>query len=140
MSADDFDPAIERLFARAPEFNDSAQFNGGVLNRLNKSSRIRSLALGAAGLVGGVVAVNEMVGVNLTLGQGSLTAESGTARSTGLSDAAREGGVALQTLADSVGLGGFDYGSMGQTQVFLVAAGLIMALLTVGAIKLYQHV
>ncbi|WP_409018478.1 hypothetical protein [Brevundimonas vesicularis] len=140
MSADDFDPVIERLFARAPEFNDSALFNARVLKRLDKSSRVRSVALGAAGMIGGVVAVNEMVGVNLTLGQGSLTAESGRSMPDGVSDTAREGGLALQALADSVGLGSFDYGSLGQTQIFLVAAGLIMALLTVGAIKLYQHV
>lgn len=66
MSVDEFDPAIERLFARAPAFADSAQFEAGVAARLNKSSRFRTAALSVAGLIGGVIAVREVLSVDFT--------------------------------------------------------------------------
>ena len=57
MSADEFDPDIERLFARAPVMPDAALFTARVEQRLQKGSAVRGLALGLAGLIGGVVAV-----------------------------------------------------------------------------------
>ena len=57
MSADEFDPTIERLFAQAPHFPDSAFFEADVAARLNKASRVRSVALSAAGVVGGLIAM-----------------------------------------------------------------------------------
>ena len=53
MSADEFDPAIERLFAQAPQFPDSVFFEADVAARLNKASRFRSMALSVAGVAGG---------------------------------------------------------------------------------------
>ena len=37
MSVDEFDPAIERLFARAPSFPDSAQFEAALAAKLGES-------------------------------------------------------------------------------------------------------
>lgn len=61
MSADEFDPTIERLFAQAPHFPDSVFFEADVAARLHKASRVRSIALSAAGLIGGLIAVRELL-------------------------------------------------------------------------------
>ena len=53
MSADEFDPAIERLFAQTPRLADEALFLATLQARLEKRSRWRALTLTAAGLVGG---------------------------------------------------------------------------------------
>lgn len=53
MSADEFDPFVERLFARAPAMPDAPLFTAQVEQRLQKGSRVRFLALSLAGLVGG---------------------------------------------------------------------------------------
>ena len=45
MSADEFDPDIERLFARTPAMPDAALFTARVEQRLQKGSRVRFLAL-----------------------------------------------------------------------------------------------
>src|SRR5690606_1491763 len=70
MSADDFDPFIERLFARTPVMPDASLFTARVEQRLQKGSRVRFAALSLAGLIGGVVAVREVVDVNLGLAAG----------------------------------------------------------------------
>ena len=57
MSADEFDPMIERLFARTPPLADEALFLAVFQARLEKRSRWRSLILMAAGLIGGGLAL-----------------------------------------------------------------------------------
>ena len=66
MSADEFDPAIERLFAQTPRLADEALFLATLQARLEKRSRWRALTLTAAGLVGGGLAVREGVNFNFT--------------------------------------------------------------------------
>ena len=78
MSADEFDPAIERLFARAPAFADSAQFEAGVAAKLSKTSRFRTVALSGAGLIGGVIAVREVLNVNFNFTESSASASTGS--------------------------------------------------------------
>src|SRR5690606_38636108 len=75
MSADEFDPAIERLFAQSPQFSDSVFFEADVAARLNKASRVRSIALSFAGLAGGVIAVRELLNVNFHLSPDGFAAE-----------------------------------------------------------------
>ena len=67
MSADEFDPMIERLFARSPQMADASLFAAEVETKLHSSSRVRTLALTAAGLIGGVIAVRESMNLNLHL-------------------------------------------------------------------------
>jgi hypothetical protein len=81
MSADEFDPAIERLFARTPTMPDAALFTARVEQRMQKGSRMRVVVLGLAGLVGGVVAVREVVSVNFNADGGGLTAGMGQGQS-----------------------------------------------------------
>jgi multidrug efflux pump subunit AcrB len=51
MSADEFDPEIERLFARSPQMADSALFLAQVEQKLQKGSQVRFLALSLAGVI-----------------------------------------------------------------------------------------
>jgi hypothetical protein len=135
MSADEFDPQIERLFARSPHMPDAALFTAQVEQRLQKGSRVRFFALGLAGVIGGAVAVRETMNVNLggdgivagdALGQGI--------RSTSLSvQSTVQGGL------DQLGLGNLELGSMGGMQMFWIAAGALIALAAAGVMKLSQE-
>ena len=136
MSVDEFDPAIERLFARAPSFADSAQFEAALAAKLNKSSRFRTVALSAAGLVGGVIAVREVLSVDFNFASSSAAA--GAER--GMTMAGVDGGQAMQSLVDRVGLTGMDLGSMGGMQLFWATAGVLVALLAAGVVKLSQEI
>ena len=70
MSADEFDSDIERLFARSPQMPDAALFTAQVEQRLQTGSRVRVLALGLAGAIGGAVTLRETMSVNLGAGDG----------------------------------------------------------------------
>lgn len=141
MSADEFDPAIERLFAKAPAFADSAQFEAGVAAKLNKSSRFRTVALSAAGLVGGVIAVREVLSVDFNFASSSVSASAGSQPvAQGLSMAGVDAAQAAQSLLDRVGLAGLDFGVMGGMQMFWATAGVLVALLAAGVVKLSQEI
>jgi hypothetical protein len=51
-----------------------------------------------------------------------------------------DGGLALQSLMDRVGLTGLDLGSMGGMQLFWATAGVLVALLAAGVVKLSQQI
>lgn len=141
MSADEFDPAIERLFAQTPAFPDSALFEADVAARLSKSSRVRSIALSLAGLMGGVIAVRELLNVDLNFGAGAASASTASAPTSGGGLALLgEGGYALQTLMDRSGLADLAAGSLGGMQLFWATAGVLAALLAAGAVKLSQQI
>jgi hypothetical protein len=141
MSVDEFDPAIERLFARAPGFADSAQFEAGVAAKLNKSSRFRTVALSVAGLAGGVIAVREVLGVNFDFASSSVSASAGSQPAAkGLSMAGVDAAQAVQSLLDRVGVSGLDMGAMGGMQLFWATAGVLVALLAAGVVKLSQEI
>ena len=141
MSVDEFDPAVERLFARAPGFADSAQFEAGVAAKLNKSSRFRTVALSVAGLAGGVIAVREVLGVNFDFASSSVSASAGSQPAAqGLSMAGVDAAQAVQSLLDRVGVSGLDMGSMGGMQLFWATAGVLVALLAAGVVKLSQEI
>ena len=140
MSVDEFDPAIERLFARAPAFADSAQFEAGLAARLNKSSRFRTAALSVAGLVGGVIAVREVLSVDFNFAASSASAGAPPSAAQGLTMAGVDGGMAIQSLMERVGLTGLDLSSMGGMQMFWATAGVLVALLAAGVVKLSQQI
>lgn len=136
MSADEFDPAIERLFAQAPHFADSPFFEADVAARLNKASRVRSIALSAAGVVGGVIAVRELLNINFDFNAHSFTAQAGG----GIDSAGAHG---VQSLLEHTGVGDAAMqavGSMGGAQAFWAVAGVLVALLAAGAVKLSQQI
>ena len=65
--SDAFDGEIERLFARPPAMDGGEAFAERIERRLARGSRMRTAVVGAAGLVGGVLAVQQAVGSGLTL-------------------------------------------------------------------------
>lgn len=138
MSADEFDPFVERLFARAPQMPDAALFTAGVDARLQKGSRVRFLALSLAGIVGGVVAVRETMTVDLDLGskQGVVA---GNALGQGIRSASVNAQTAAQAGLDQLGLANLELGSMSGMQLFWIAAGALIALAAAGVVRLSQE-
>ena len=51
-----------------------------------------------------------------------------------------DGGLAIQSLLDRLGLTGMDMGSMGALQMFWATAGVLVALLAAGVVKLSQEI
>jgi hypothetical protein len=137
MSADEFDPDIERLFARAPQMPDAALFTAQVEQRLQKGSNVRFLTLGLAGLVGGVVAIRETMTVNLGSGDGVVA---GNALGQGIRTASLNTQGAVQTGLDQLGLANLELGSMGGMQLFWIAAGALIAVAAAGVMKLSQDI
>ena len=137
MSADEFDPEIERLFGRAPQMPDAALFTAQVEQRLQKGSHVRLLTLGVAGLVGGVVAVRETMSVNLGSGEGVVA---GNALGQGIQSASLNTQSAVQAGLDQLGLANLELGSMGGMQMFWIAAGALIAVAAAGVMKLSQDI
>lgn len=64
--ADRFEARLEQMFAESPAFADEAAFAQRVQGRLGTGQKLRNVAIGAAGVVGGVVAVAQALNSNLT--------------------------------------------------------------------------
>jgi len=137
MSADEFDPAIERLFARSPQMPDAALFTANVEQRLQKGSRVRFLALGLAGVVGGAVAIRETMAVNLAANDGVVA---GNALGQGIRSVSFNTQNVVQTGLDQVGLANMELGSLGGMQLFWIAAGALIAVAAAGVMRLTQDV
>lgn len=139
MSADEFDPEIERLFARPPHLPDASLFNARVEQRLQKGSRVRVLALGLAGVIGGVVAVRETMITNLGLGAGEGVV-AGDALGRGIHSTSLSIQRTVEGGLDQFGLGNLELGSMGGMQLFWIAAGALIAVAAAGVMKLSQDI
>ena len=137
MSADEFDPAIERLFARSPAMPDAALFTAKVEERLQKGSRARVFVLGVAGLVGGVVAAREMLTINFSADGGSVPA---VAMGQGLEAVSFNAQTAIQSGLDQLGMGDMGFGSMNGMQMFWIVAGALIAAAAAGVVRLSQQV
>lgn len=61
----DFDAQLIQLFDAPPAFADADLFALSVIKRLDRSWQVRSLVIGTAGLIGGVVAVSQIMATNL---------------------------------------------------------------------------
>lgn len=139
MSADEFDPFVERLFARTPPMPDAALFTARIEQRLQKGSRIRVLALSLAGLTGGAVAVRETLRVDIDLGahEGVVA---GDALGQGIQSASLNVQGAVQAGLEQAGLANLELGSMGGMQLFWIAAAALIAVAAAGVMKLSQEV
>ena len=136
MSADEFDPFVERLFSRTPHMADADLFAVEVETRLASHTRLRGLALAVAGLIGGAVAVRETVNLNLDAAGTMLTGRSlGDGARTVISAARTD----IQSGLDQMGLAGLNLGSMGAMQLFWITAGALVALMAAGAVRLSQE-
>lgn len=63
----DFERALERLFAQTPAVDDPDAFARRVEARLSRAWRVRTLAVGGAGVLGGAIAVSQLVASGLGL-------------------------------------------------------------------------
>jgi len=94
-----------------------------------------------AGLVGGVIAVREVLSIDFNFASSSVSASAGAPPvAQGLAMAGVDGGMAVQSLLDRVGVSGLDIGSMGGMQLFWATAGVLVALLAAGVVKLSQQI
>ncbi|WP_269516366.1 hypothetical protein [Brevundimonas subvibrioides] len=139
MSADEFDPMIERLFARTPQMADAPLFAADVETKLHASTRVRTLALTLAGVVGGIIAVRESMNVNLHLA-GSQAPVAGRVIGQGIQSASLDVQGAVASGLSQMGLADMTLGSMGGMQLFWIAAGALIALAAAGVMKLSQEV
>ena len=139
MSADEFDPFVERLFARTPAMPDAPLFTARVEQRLQKGSRVRFLALSLAGLAGGAVAVRETMRVDINIGaqDGDVA---GDALGSGIQSASLNVQNGVQSVLEQVGLANLELGSMGGMQLFWIVAGALIAVAAAGVMKLSQEV
>ena len=139
MSADEFDPAIERLFARSPNLPDAPMFAAGVEARLATGSRVRALVLGLAGVTGGVVAVRETVASNISF-SAQREGEAVSRVSGGVEGLAVQAQSAVQSGLGGLCLDQVDLGAFGGMHLFWIAAGALMALAIAGVMKLSETV
>jgi hypothetical protein len=139
MSADEFDPMIERLFARTPQMADATLFAADVETKLQSSTRVRTLALTLAGVVGGIIAVRESMNVNLNL-TGSQAPVAGRVIGQGIQSASLDVQGAVASGLSQMGLADMTLGSMGGMQLFWITAGALIALAAAGVMKLSQDV
>ena len=143
MSApDEFDPHIERLFSRAPALPDADAFARRVEQRLNTGTRFRTFALGAAGLVGGVIAVRETVAANLTFSMDETSAGATRMVDTGVAAAAGQTQGMIQSGLAGIGLDSLDVagGALVGAQMFWVTAAVLIAGATVLVTRMMQEV
>ncbi|WP_426017499.1 hypothetical protein [Brevundimonas sp. DWR2-3-1b1] len=133
MSADEFDPMIERMFAQSPRLADEALFLATLQARMEKQSRWRVLALTAAGLVGGALAIREGLSVNFASG-GETTLDQGLRAAAATAQGAAQSGL------DSLGVGSVDLSSGTGVLAFWIVAGAMAAVLAAGAARLSQDV
>jgi len=133
MSADEFDPMIERMFAQSPRLADEALFLATLQARMEKQSRWRVLALTAAGLVGGALAIREGLTVNFASG-GETTLDQGIRAAAATAQGAAQSGL------DGLGVGSVDLSSGTGVLAFWIVAGAMAAVLAAGAARLSQDV
>ena len=138
MSSDEFDPYVERLFARTPQMADATLFAADVEAKLASGTRVRTLALTVAGLIGGCIAVRESLHMNFNLAAGEAPTATRALGHT-IQTAGADTGGAIQTMLDQFGLENFSLGSMGGIQLFWIATAALVALAAAGAVKLSQE-
>ena len=79
MADFEFDAQVGRLFSEAPGFSDADGFARRVESRLARSWMVRRLAIGLAGIAGGVVAAAQMLGGHLWQAVGGVATVSSQA-------------------------------------------------------------
>jgi hypothetical protein len=65
MAELDFEMRLDRLFAEPPHLSDSEDFARRVETRLDRGWNVRTLAIGAAGVLGGVIGVGQLLSANV---------------------------------------------------------------------------
>ena len=135
MSADEFDPAIERAYRVTPEFADSALFDAEVAVRLENRWKWRRaimlvLALGAA-----FVFLRQFVSVQMkNVLQGDL--DGGSLATILQQSEASSVFSPLRDAAQQLGLTGFSLGSFSGAQILMMSGVILTLALVASAIRL----
>lgn len=118
MAEREFEAELERMFNQPPAFADNDAFTRRVTSRLDKSWRLRAVALAAAGSVGGLITLSQTIGSNFTLRLSDATAPS----------VSRVDGAVEQTVSQLNTLGGFDMSAMGLSGNLVAMIGIALLL------------
>lgn len=91
MAELDFEMRLDRLFAEPPALPDSEVFARRIEARLDRGWSLRRLAIGAAGVLGGVIGVGQMLSSNLLGHAEAASASQGQALSDGIAGILKAG-------------------------------------------------
>ena len=97
MSDLSFEARLERLFAQPPRVEDPERFAARVDARLDREWSLRRGFIGAAGLLGGAIAVTQTVGAEMTARAGGLLQPIAARLQKGLSTSWETSWLDLQT-------------------------------------------
>lgn len=133
VSADEFDPEIERLYGRPEMFADSVLFDAEVAVRVYRRSKMRRILLSVLGVLGGLAFLHQIVKLNLdlTLSTQSVQAVLPQRQLSQVMDVGRE-------MASQVGLGDAAVAGLSGPQLLILCSLAAVALLTGTAIRLSQ--
>lgn len=124
MAEREFEAELERMFNQPPIFNgkdgfaDNDAFTRRVTSRLDKSWRLRAVALAAAGTVGGLITLSQTIGSNLSLRLTDATSPS----------VSRVDGVYEQTVTQLNTLSGIDMSALGLSGNLVAMIGIALLL------------
>ncbi len=139
MSVDEFDPFIERAFDRTPPMPDTALFVADLEARLQSGARLRAVGLGAAGAIGGIVALREMLTLDMQVPTGDAVPGAALAEATGRS-INMDVVSAIEVGLERWGLADMALGGLGSMQMFWIGAAAVAALALAGVVRLSQDV
>ncbi len=125
MGEREFEAGLERMFGQTPAFPDADAFTGRVEAKLNRDWRLRTVLLGAAGVVGGVVAATQTIGQGVFGRIQQVSTTSASAADHFYRDALDQVGLLSQ-----VGSG---------ASIFWIASGLMILTAIVGATKAFDE-
>lgn len=91
MAELDFEMRLDRMFNEPPVMVDAEAFARLVEMRLDRGWNLRQVAIGAAGLVAGLVGVSQLLGSRLLFDAGAATERNATAFSDGVNSLVRAG-------------------------------------------------
>jgi hypothetical protein len=100
MADHGFDGELHRMFAEAPALPDAGVFAARVEAKLERGWRLRRTMIGGAGLLGGTIAVAQLVTANLGDRLGAASHQSLTAAREALAQLPVPGGPQLETLRE----------------------------------------
>ena len=133
MSADDFDPAVERLYTHPQTFADSALFDAEVEVRVYKRSRMRNFVMIGISLAAAAIFLRQVIRLNISASFDSATIGSVVPRQEvrHVMDVARE-------MAANLGLADAMVAGFSGPQLMIMCGLVVTALLAASAVRLSQ--
>ena len=121
-----FEAGLERLFAQAPALGDADGFTRRVERKLNRDWRWRTLGLGAAGVVGGAIAVTQSLHSGLP-----IKVQHASASSAHAAESFYNQGVSFSDMLLQAGSG---------VNLFWIVSGCLIVAAVVGATRALDQV